>query len=95
MSKIIEADKTGANRTIKETTTETPGVVETTTFGKASTTTRNFVNTTEPNVTRTTTETPTGGGGQVQTSTKREKVNRGFAITFSIPLTGTVPTTCK
>lgn len=94
MSKTIEKDRTGSNRKINEVTTDTPGVIETTTFGKASTTTRNLVNTTEPNVTRTTTETPTGGGGQVQKSTKTEKVNRGFQIAFSIPLTGTVPTNC-
>lgn len=95
MSKIVEKDGSGANRTIKEITTETPGVIETTTHGKGTVTNRNFVNTTEPNITRTTTETPTGGGGQTSTSTKREKVNRGFAIAFSIPITGTVPTNCK
>lgn len=95
MSKIIETDATGQNRTIKDVVTDTPGVTKTVTHGKGTVTKRDFTNTTTPNTTRTTVETATGGGGQVQTSTKSERVNLGFQISFSIPLTGTVPTNCQ
>jgi hypothetical protein len=94
MAKTTEKDQMGFNRTTDETVTDTPGVTKTTQHGRGTRTDRNFTNTTTPNTTRTTTETPNGGGGQTNLGTKKEGHNLGFRMTFSIPLTGTVPTNC-